>query len=73
VVQCIAFWASKPPKNPVTLLGLRAPELALGLPFDQTIDIWSFGCLVFEFVTGMPLFAMASFDLTDDENDDEFR
>jgi serine/threonine protein kinase len=41
-------------------MGLRAPELVLGLPFDQSIDIWSFGCLVFEFVTGTPLFAVST-------------
>ena len=27
-------------------LTLRAPELILGGPWDETIDIWSFGCLV---------------------------
>ena len=25
---------------------LRAPEVVLGLPWDEHVDIWSFGCLV---------------------------
>ncbi|KAF8251481.1 kinase-like protein [Wilcoxina mikolae CBS 423.85] len=44
-----AFWSSKPPTETVTPRGLRAPEIVFGLPFDHSIDIWSFGCLVFEF------------------------
>jgi serine/threonine-protein kinase SRPK3 len=30
----------------VTPLTLRAPEIILGGPWDEKIDIWSFGCLV---------------------------
>jgi len=67
-----ASWPSKPPKEPVTPVGLRAPELVLGLPFDQSIDIWSFGCLVFEFVTGMSLFTVSNWSgLTQDESNDD--
>ncbi|KAI9847473.1 MAG: hypothetical protein M1837_002374 [Sclerophora amabilis] len=51
-----AFWNSSPPAKPTTARYLRSPEVVLGLPFDQSIDIWSFGILVFEFFTGHPMF-----------------
>ncbi|XP_074558829.1 uncharacterized protein LOC141814778 isoform X2 [Curcuma longa] len=34
----------------------RAPEVILGLPFDQKIDIWSLGCILAELHTGDVLF-----------------
>ena len=34
----------------------RAPEVVLGLPYDSAIDIWSFGCILVELVTGRPIF-----------------
>lgn len=34
----------------------RAPEILLGLPYDQKIDIWSLGCVLVELHTGEPLF-----------------
>jgi dual specificity tyrosine-phosphorylation-regulated kinase 2/3/4 len=34
----------------------RAPEVLLGLPYDQSIDIWSLGCVLCELLTGKPLF-----------------
>ncbi|ESU45451.1 Protein kinase [Giardia duodenalis] len=34
----------------------RPPEAYLGLPFDQTLDIWSCGCVIFEILTGRTLF-----------------
>lgn len=44
--------------KPVTPIALRAPELVLGLPFDQGIDIWAFGWLIAQLVTGQPPFAI---------------
>ena len=35
---------------------LHAPEVVLKAPFDQSIDIWSFGCLLYEFVIGRSIF-----------------
>lgn len=53
-----AFFVSEPPTKPVTPLALRSPELILGEPITQAQDIWSFGCLMFEFITGRMLFAI---------------
>ena len=37
-----------------------SPEQARGLPCDERTDIWAFGCLLYEVLTGQPLFAAAS-------------
>ena len=34
----------------------RAPEVILGLPYGQKIDIWSVGCILAELYTGQVLF-----------------
>lgn len=34
----------------------RAPEVILGIPFDEKVDIWSVGCVVYELLTGHILF-----------------
>lgn len=34
----------------------RAPEVILGLPYGRPIDVWSFGCILAELYTGLPLF-----------------
>ncbi|KAM0680606.1 dual specificity protein kinase yak1 [Glugoides intestinalis] len=34
----------------------RAPEVILGIPYNSSIDIWSFGCVAYEIFTGQPLF-----------------
>lgn len=37
-------------------VALRTPEVVLKAPFDQNIDIWSYGCLLYDFVMGKSLF-----------------
>lgn len=34
----------------------RAPEIVLGIPYTPAIDIWSFGCILVELYTGLPIF-----------------
>ncbi|KAJ4308043.1 hypothetical protein N0V84_012332 [Fusarium piperis] len=50
--------------------GLRPPELILNRSVDKTLDIWSFGCLVFELVTGQPLFCIPGAGSQTEQDDD---
>ncbi|KAJ3206596.1 Dual specificity tyrosine-phosphorylation-regulated kinase [Entophlyctis luteolus] len=34
----------------------RSPEVILGIPYTVAIDMWSFGCILAELLTGYPLF-----------------
>ena len=34
----------------------RAPEIVLGIPYTAAIDMWSFGCILYELYVGQPLF-----------------
>ena len=34
----------------------RAPEVILGLPYGNEIDIWSVGCIIAELIKGSPMF-----------------
>ncbi|GMS99623.1 hypothetical protein PENTCL1PPCAC_21798, partial [Pristionchus entomophagus] len=34
----------------------RAPELVLGLPYSEKVDVWSIGCIFAEMITGKVLF-----------------
>ncbi|CAN8317481.1 unnamed protein product [Cochlearia groenlandica] len=34
----------------------RAPEVILGLPYDEKIDLWSFGCILAELCSGEVMF-----------------
>ncbi|KAF9241657.1 hypothetical protein DTO013E5_10067 [Penicillium roqueforti] len=63
-----AYFFTDPPAKPVTPLGLRAPEFILTGAVDNTVDIWSFGCLVFELITGQPLFCIPSSEMEDDDH-----
>ncbi|BFU24054.1 protein kinase, putative [Entamoeba histolytica HM-1:IMSS] len=38
----------------------RAPEIILGLPYNNAIDMWSAGCIAAELVLGIPLFPGSS-------------
>ncbi|KAK3372150.1 serine protein kinase [Podospora didyma] len=64
-----AYLLTDRPAKPVTPRGLGAPELVLTGPVDETLDIWSFACLVFELVTGRPLFYIPGYGDEEDEKD----
>lgn len=34
----------------------RAPEIMLGIKYTPAIDMWSFGCILYELFVGTPLF-----------------
>jgi dual specificity tyrosine-phosphorylation-regulated kinase 2/3/4 len=34
----------------------RSPEVILGIRFNQSIDMWSLGCILAELLTGYPIF-----------------
>lgn len=34
----------------------RAPEIIFGIPYHTEIDMWSFGCIICELFTGIPIF-----------------
>ena len=34
----------------------RAPEIVLGIEYDNEVDMWSLGCIIYELITGSPLF-----------------
>jgi homeodomain interacting protein kinase len=38
----------------------RAPEIILGLPFNEAIDMWSLGCVIAELFLGWPLYPGSS-------------
>jgi serine/threonine protein kinase len=57
----VAYFTSNPPKTHTIPLGLRPPELILGKKIDNTLDIWAFGCLVFEFIANRPLYFIDTF------------
>ena len=40
------------PSSYIQSRSYRAPEVILGLPYDQKIDIWSLGCVIAELFTG---------------------
>ncbi|KAM0593584.1 hypothetical protein ACHAQF_001549 [Verticillium nonalfalfae] len=67
-----AFLESEPPPRIVTPVALRAPETILGGPVSRSIDIWSLGCLLFELLTGMPLFQLAVVGNADEALDDDY-
>ncbi|KAL2885249.1 serine protein kinase [Ceratocystis lukuohia] len=62
-----SYFFNKSPTKVITPLGLRPPEMILTGTVDKTADIWSFGCLLFEFITGESLFLLLDHNFEDNE------
>lgn len=41
----------------------RAPEVILGLPYHQQVDVWSLGCILAELLSGYVLFQVCCIPL----------
>lgn len=46
----------RPYTKGVVTIWYKAPELLVSNPYDLSIDIWSAGCIIFEMISGKPLF-----------------
>ncbi|KAJ0419935.1 kinase-like domain-containing protein [Aspergillus carlsbadensis] len=63
-----SFLTTNPPHIPAPPFSLRAPETLFERSVTAAQDMWSFGCLIFEFITGIALFDLCDitvFSLTD--------
>lgn len=51
-------------KKPITLQTkyYKPPEIILGLPYDESCDIWALGCTIYELLTGNILFDPDDYD-----------
>ncbi|KAG1901461.1 kinase-like domain-containing protein [Suillus fuscotomentosus] len=59
---CLIDYATPAKERRVELaqpLLLRAPEVTLGHGWSAPIDVWSMGCLVFEYLTGAAMFQLS--------------
>lgn len=65
-----AFFSTAPPKKLLTPCGLRAPEIIFGIQYDKSLDVWAFGCLLFEFIAGQPLFLASGYGNNEDDDDE---
>lgn len=54
-LKCLIYNHPPPPSSVC-----RAPEIILGLPFCEAIDMWSLGCVIAELFLGWPLYPGAS-------------
>ncbi|KAL3455944.1 kinase-like domain-containing protein [Aspergillus heterothallicus] len=64
-----SFLTTNPPSKPAPPFALRGPETLFERSVTAAQDMWSFGCLIFEFITGITLFDLCditTLELTDD-------
>ena len=51
-----ACWIDRHFTDDIQTRQYRSPEAIIGFPYDTSVDIWSFACIVFELATGDLLF-----------------
>ena len=51
-----ALWLNQKIDEAIQTRQYRAPEVILGINYNETVDIWSLACIVFELATGEYLF-----------------
>ncbi|KAI2672740.1 hypothetical protein DTO013E5_5497 [Penicillium roqueforti] len=62
-----AIWNIHHDILPVTPMASRAPELIQPHSWNEKVDIWALGCLIFQLATNEPLFPVEYFGCTIDE------
>ncbi|KAL4975548.1 hypothetical protein BDW66DRAFT_167053 [Aspergillus desertorum] len=67
-----SFFTSHPPSAPAPPLHLRGPETLFQCCISAKQDMWSFGCLIFEFITGVTLFDLSDHPVTNITDDMHF-
>ncbi|KAG9075248.1 hypothetical protein FS749_013100 [Ceratobasidium sp. UAMH 11750] len=65
-----AHWAHHHFREVVQPYNLRAPEVVLGYPWTQAVDIWAMGCLTTELLIGSPVFLPVFFQKVWDLDED---
>ncbi|KAJ1674685.1 hypothetical protein EV182_002776, partial [Spiromyces aspiralis] len=64
-----ATWKERHFTEDIQTRQYRSPEVIIGAPWDETADIWSCACLIFELLTGEYLFEPHSGDRFDKDED----
>lgn len=57
-----ACWVNKHFTDDIQTRQYRSPEVILGSKYNETTDMWSLGCMIFELLTGDFLFDPQSGD-----------
>jgi hypothetical protein len=52
---CLAQFVLAKTTDDITPLGLRAPEIVLGGEWDESVDVWTFGCVVRRFFPSLEI------------------
>lgn len=61
-----SYYGNETNDSIITTRYYRAPEVIMGLKWSYSVDIWSIGCIMFELLTGSPLFYV------NDSHDDNY-
>ncbi|KAF9465238.1 kinase-like domain-containing protein [Collybia nuda] len=58
-------------KDDISIPRMRAPEIVLGHQWNEKVDIWSFGCTIYEILTGKHLFKVRPDEIREISYDSE--